>query len=107
MNGDVANKVGTYNIAVLAKHHGIPFYVAAPVSTIDFQMKTGKDIPIEERDGRELTEVFGKRIAPVGLTVFSPAFDVTPNDLITAIVTNEGIFYPPFSGTLKIFRTQS
>ncbi len=74
MNGDVANKVGTYNLAVLAKHHEIPFYVAAPVSTIDFQMKTGKDIPIEERDGRELTEMFGKRIAPENTAVYSPAF---------------------------------
>jgi methylthioribose-1-phosphate isomerase len=100
MNGDVANKVGTYNIAVLAKHHGIPFYVAAPISTIDFMMKTGKDIPIEERDGREVTEVFGKRIAPEGVAVYSPAFDVTPNELLGAIVTDQGILYPPFSDSI-------
>ena len=105
MNGDVANKVGTYNIAVLAKHHGIPFYVAAPISTIDFTMKTGNDIPIEERDGREVTEVFGKRIAPEGVSVYSPAFDVTPNELLMAIVTDQGILYPPFSDS--IHRLQS
>jgi methylthioribose-1-phosphate isomerase len=107
MSGDVANKVGTYSIAVLAKHHGIPFYVAAPVSTIDFQAKTGNDIPIEERDGKELTEIFGKRIAPEGMAVYSPAFDVTPNDLITAIVTDQGILDPPFFDALKNFRSQS
>ena len=104
INGDVANKVGTYNIAVLAKHHGIPFYVAAPISTIDFQMKTGKDIPIEERDGKEVTEVFGKRIVPEGVAVYSPAFDITPNELITAIVTDQGVVYPPFSDSLRLLR---
>ena len=97
MNGDVANKVGTYAIAVLAKHHGIPLYVAAPISSIDFQIKTGKDIPIEEREGKEITEIFGKQIAPEGTTVYAPAFDVTPNEFITAIVTDQGIAYPPFS----------
>ncbi len=101
INGDVANKVGTYNIAVLAKHHGIPFYVAAPISTIDFQMKTGKEIPIEERDGKEVTEIFGKRISPEDVAVYSPAFDVTPNDLLTAIVTDKGIINPPFSDSLR------
>ena len=101
MNGDVANKVGTYNVAVLAKHHGIPFYVAAPISTIDFQMKTGDHIPIEERDGKEITEVTGKQIAPEGMTVYSPAFDVTPNELIRAIVTDQGILYPPFSDSIR------
>jgi len=100
MNGDVANKVGTYNVAVLARHHGIPFYVAAPVSTIDFTMKTGKDIPIEERDGREVTEILGKQIAPKDIAVYSPAFDVTLNDLISAIVTDKGILYPPFTDSL-------
>ena len=107
INGDVANKVGTYNIAVLAKHHGIPFYAAAPISTIDFQMKTGEDIPIEERDGKEVTEVLGKRIAPEGVAVYSPAFDVTPNELITAIVTDQGIVYPPFSDSLMHLQSQS
>jgi methylthioribose-1-phosphate isomerase len=100
-NGDVANKVGTYSIAVLAKHHKIPFYVAAPSSTIDFQRETGNDIPIEERDERETTVFNGKRIAPEDTNVFSPAFDVTPNEFVSAIVTNEGVLYPPFSETLK------
>ncbi|MGD1045798.1 MAG: S-methyl-5-thioribose-1-phosphate isomerase [Bacteroidota bacterium] len=107
INGDVANKVGTYNVAVLAKHHEIPFYIAAPISTIDFQMKTGNDIPIEERDGKEIIEVFGKRIAPEGVAVYSPAFDVTPNEFITAIVTDQGILYPPFSDSLLHLRSQS
>jgi methylthioribose-1-phosphate isomerase len=107
INGDVANKVGTYNLAVLAKHHEIPFYVAAPISTIDFNMKTGKDIPIEERNGKEVTEVFGKRIAPEGVAVYSPAFDVTPNELITAIVTNQGIVYPPFSDSIQNLQSDS
>jgi methylthioribose-1-phosphate isomerase len=101
MNGDVANKVGTYSLAVLAKHHGIPFYVAAPVSTIDIQMKSGKDIPIEERDAREVTELFGRRIAPETVNVFSPAFDVTPNEFVTAIVTDRGVNWPPFSDLVK------
>jgi len=101
MNGDVANKVGTYSLAVLAKHHGIPFYVAAPVSTIDVRMSTGKDIPIEERDAREVTESFGKRTAPESVHVYSPAFDVTPHEFITAIVTDQGVHRPPFSASLK------
>jgi methylthioribose-1-phosphate isomerase len=96
-NGDVANKVGTYNLAVLAKHHGIPFYVAAPHSTIDVQIQSGKDIPIEERHGKEVTEINGKRMTPDGITVYSPAFDVTPNELIHAIVTDEGTLVPPFT----------
>jgi methylthioribose-1-phosphate isomerase len=103
-NGDVANKVGTYSIAVLANHHRIPFYVAAPSSTFDLQIKTGEDIPIEERDERETTVFNGKRIAPVDTTVFSPAFDVTPNELITAIVTDLGTLHPPFSEALKLLR---
>jgi methylthioribose-1-phosphate isomerase len=103
MNGDVANKVGTYSLAVLAKHHGIPFYVAAPVSTIDVQMSTGKDIPIEERDAREVTESFGKRTAPESVNVYSPAFDVTPHEFVTAIVTNQGVHRAPFSVSLKRF----
>jgi methylthioribose-1-phosphate isomerase len=107
MNGDVANKVGTYTLAVLANYHGIPFYVAAPVSTIDFRMKTGEEIPIEERDGREVYEIFGKRISPEGIAVYSPAFDVTPNDLITAIVTDQGILHPPLSDGLKNLRSPS
>jgi methylthioribose-1-phosphate isomerase len=105
MNGDVANKVGTYSIAVLAKHHGIPFYVAVPISTIDFQIKTGNEIPIEVRDGKEVTEVFGKRIAPEGVAVYSPAFDVTPDEFITAIVTDQGILHPPFSDSIHLLQS--
>jgi methylthioribose-1-phosphate isomerase len=101
MNGDVANKVGTYSLAVLAKYHGIPFYVAAPVSTIDVQMSRGKDIPIEERDAREVTELFGKRTAPESVNVYSPAFDVTPHEFVTAIVTDQGVHLHPFSDSLK------
>jgi methylthioribose-1-phosphate isomerase len=90
-NGDLANKIGTYGVALLAKAHNIPFYVAAPISTIDLETKTGADIPIEERDAREITEGFGKRTAPEGVKVFNPAFDVTPNELVTAIITEKGI----------------
>jgi methylthioribose-1-phosphate isomerase len=90
-NGDVANKIGTYGVALLAKAHNIPFYVAAPISTIDLETKTGADIPIEERDASEITEGFGKRTAPEGVKVFNPAFDVTPNELVTAIITEKGI----------------
>ncbi len=94
-NGDVANKIGTYSLAVLCKEHGIPFYVAAPFSTIDFNTEAGADIPIEERDPREVTHVFGKiQIAPDGVKVANPAFDVTPARYITAIITEKGVFLP-------------
>jgi len=94
-NGDVANKIGTYGLAVLCKEHGIPFYVAAPFSTIDFNTESGADIPIEERDPREVTHVFGKvQIAPDGVKVANPAFDVTPARYITAIITEKGAFHP-------------
>jgi methylthioribose-1-phosphate isomerase len=94
-NGDVANKIGTYSLAVLCKEHGIPFYVAAPFSTIDYNTATGFDIPIEERDPREVTHVLGKtQIAPDGVTVLNPAFDVTPARYITAIITEKGAFKP-------------
>jgi methylthioribose-1-phosphate isomerase len=105
-NGDVANKVGTYSVAVLAKHHGIPLYVAAPLSTIDFQMKTGNDIPIEERNGNEVTEFFGKRFAPEDVEVYAPAFDVTPHEFITAIVTDRGILQPPYSDAIHTLRSR-
>lgn len=95
-NGDVANKIGTYSVAVLCKEHNIPFYVAAPYSTIDLSLHDGKDIPIEERKAEELTTMAGKRIAPEGIEVANPAFDVTPSRLITAIVTEKGVFRPPF-----------
>jgi methylthioribose-1-phosphate isomerase len=94
-NGDVANKIGTYGLAVLCKEHGIPFYVAAPLSTIDFTMESGVLIPIEERDPREVTHVFGKvQIAPNGVRAANPAFDVTPARYITAIITEVGAFLP-------------
>jgi methylthioribose-1-phosphate isomerase len=94
-NGDTANKIGTYSLAVLCKEHGIPFYVAAPLSTIDFNTESGSLIPIEERDPREVTHVFGKvQIAPDGVKVANPAFDVTPARYITAIITEKGAFYP-------------
>jgi methylthioribose-1-phosphate isomerase len=94
-NGDVANKIGTYSVAVLAKAHGIPFYVAAPYSTIDLGTKTGADSPIEERDPREVTSIHGSHpVAPAGVSVWNPAFDVTPADLITGIITERGCFKP-------------
>ncbi|TRZ99262.1 MAG: S-methyl-5-thioribose-1-phosphate isomerase [Nitrospiraceae bacterium] len=94
-NGDVANKIGTYSVAVLAHAHGIPFYVAAPSSTIDLSMPSGEQIPIEQRDPREVTHMRGKvPIAPDGVEVFNPAFDVTPARLITGIITEKGIFKP-------------
>jgi methylthioribose-1-phosphate isomerase len=95
LNGDVANKIGTYSLAVLCKEHGIPFYVAAPLSTIDFSMESGYMIPIEERNPREVTHVFGKvQIAPDGVKVANPAFDVTPARYVTAIITEVGAFHP-------------
>ncbi len=95
-NGDTANKIGTYHLAVAARHHGIPFYVAAPVSTIDFNIEHGDQIPIEERPAKEITHGLGRQIAPNHAKVYSPAFDVTPNELITAIITEEGVLRPPF-----------
>jgi methylthioribose-1-phosphate isomerase len=90
-NGDVANKIGTYNLAVLAKHHNIPFYVAAPSSSFDSAISDGSEIKIEERSSAEVTDCFGKRIAPLGTKVFSPAFDVTPGGLVTAHITEKGV----------------
>ncbi|MCA9562627.1 MAG: S-methyl-5-thioribose-1-phosphate isomerase [Myxococcales bacterium] len=99
-NGDVANKIGTYSHAVLAKHHGLPFYVAAPNSTIDPNTVHGDDIPIEERGADEVTTVSGMRIAPEGIKVRHPAFDVTPAELVTAIVTETGVASPPSAATV-------
>ena len=93
-NGDTANKIGTYGLAILARHHGIPFYVAAPASTFDPATATGADIPIEQRDGKEITEGFGRRTAPIEAKTYNPAFDVTDADLITAIITDKGIIQP-------------
>lgn len=100
-NGDAANKIGTYSLAMLAKGHGIPFYVAAPCSTIDLSLHTGKEIPIEERASEEVTQVAGVRVVPPGVSVWNPAFDVTPHRLITAIVTEKGIARKPYGKALK------
>lgn len=95
-NGDSANKIGTYSLAVLAHYHDIPFYIAAPYSTFDPKMPDGSGIPIEERDPRELTEIEGVRVAPEGTPVYNPGFDVTPGRLITGIITERGVFSPPY-----------
>jgi len=103
-NGDVANKIGTYSVAVLAKAHEIPFYVAAPISTIDISLSDGDKIPIEERSTEEVTHFAGARVAPEGIGVANPAFDVTPNQLITGIITDKGVLEPPFDTAIaKIF----
>ena len=101
VNGDTANKIGTYALAVLARAHGIPFYVAAPLSTIDPALPDGGTIPIEERNPDEVTHCGGVRTAPEGVAVWNPAFDVTPGNLITAIVTEAGLFRPPFTDVVK------
>ena len=100
-NGDVANKIGTYSVAVLCREHGIPFYVAAPYSTIDPKLVEGRDIPIEERSGDEVTAIAGHRIAPEGVPVANPAFDVTPARLVSAIITERGVFRPPYPESLS------
>ena len=100
-NGDTANKVGTYTVAVLAREHRIPFYVAAPMSTIDLNTADGDHIPIEERNAREVTHVGGLQLAPDGAHVWNPAFDVTPHHLIAGIITERGIFRPPYAESLK------
>lgn len=101
-NGDTANKIGTYGVALLAREHKIPFFVAAPVSTIDLKIKQGKDIPIEERNYLEVTHISGHMIAPEGVKVWNPAFDVTPNTLITAIITERGVVTPPYDKNLAL-----
>ena len=99
-NGDVANKIGTYMLAVVAHHHGIPFYVVAPTSSIDLATLDGNAIPIEERHPDEVRSWGGVLVAPEGSEAFNPAFDVTPAELVTAIVTEQGIAYPPFEESL-------
>ncbi len=101
-NGDTANKIGTYNLAVLSRYHNVPFYVAAPVSTFDLSLKTGDDIIIEDRDSSEVTFLLHKkRVAPEGIKVLNPAFDITPNSLITAIITDAGIIRMPYKGNIR------
>jgi methylthioribose-1-phosphate isomerase len=102
-NGDVANKIGTSGVAVLARHFEIPFYVAAPCSTIDRACENGSEIVIEQRDASEVTELwYEKRMAPEGISVFNPAFDVTPAELVSAIITDKGVLYPPYSAALRL-----
>ena len=100
-NGDVANKIGTYSVAVLAKENNIPFYVAAPISTLDLTLSSGEQIPIEERGAAEVTHVFGVPVAPAGTPVRNPAFDVTPNRYVTAIITEKGVARAPFESSLR------
>jgi methylthioribose-1-phosphate isomerase len=103
-NGDVANKIGTYTAAVLARTHGIPFYVAAPFSTVDLSLASGREIPIEERSSAEVTTIAGRQIAPAGVLALHPAFDVTPADFVTAIITERGVIRPPFAAGLAAQR---
>jgi len=104
-NGDTANKIGTYTVAVLAKAHGVPFYIAAPLSTIDVRCPTGAQIPIEERSANEVAEIGGVRIAPEGISVRHPAFDVTPASFITAIITDRGVLRAPYEEAIRsVFR---
>jgi methylthioribose-1-phosphate isomerase len=100
-NGDVANKIGTYSVAVLAQRHGIPFYVAGPTSSIDMNCRSGQDIPIEERDSEEVSHIFGRALAPKGTKTFNPAFDVTAQELISAIITEKGVIRPPYGRNIR------
>jgi methylthioribose-1-phosphate isomerase len=100
-NGDTANKIGTYNLALVARAHGVPFYVAAPTSSIDLELPTGDAIPIEERPAKEITQVGAESIAPTGTVVANPAFDVTPARFISAFVTEAGVAWPPFDASLR------
>src|SRR5918999_1234659 len=100
-NGDTANKIGTYMVAVLAREHRVPFYVAAPLTTLDLSLASGEEIPIEERDSMEITHIRNHQLAPDGVQVHNPAFDVTPNHLITAIITDAGVARPPYVESLK------
>jgi methylthioribose-1-phosphate isomerase len=100
-NGDVANKIGTYKLGVVARENGIPVYAVVPTSTIDLQLATGDDIPIEERDAEEVTHIGDTVVAPEGVPVYNPAFDVTPHRYLTGIITEEGICYPPFTVSLR------
>ena len=103
-NGDTANKIGTYMLSQIAKDFNVPFYIAAPISTIDFEIDNGEQIAIEERDAKEITHINGVRIAPEGIKVYNPAFDVTPNQNITGIITEKGIMRPPYLTNLAKLR---
>ncbi|MBW3621784.1 MAG: S-methyl-5-thioribose-1-phosphate isomerase [Armatimonadetes bacterium] len=103
-NGDVANKIGTYSVALACRYHRIPFYVAAPLSTIDLSLPSGEEIPIEERDANEVTHLRGEPVAPDGVDALNPAFDVTPAELVTAIITEKGIASAPYEESLKALR---
>jgi methylthioribose-1-phosphate isomerase len=103
-NGDTANKIGTYGVALLARAHGVPFYVAAPLSTVDFSLSSGEEIPIEERPAEEVTRAGGALLAPEGVSVYNPAFDVTPAEYISAIVTERGVAEPPLAESLAQLR---
>jgi len=106
-SGDTANKIGTYNLAILAHHHKVPFYVVAPVSTFDFELRSGSGIPIEERNGNEVKSILGRLVAPKKVKAYNPAFDVTPNRYITAIITEEGIFRKPYIRSLKRLKAKA
>lgn len=101
LNGDFANKIGTYSLAVLAHHHGVPFYTALPLSSVDPRLESGEGIPIEERSAEEVLELRGVRLAPPGFPAYHPAFDVTPHRFLTGIVTEKGVLYPPFDEALR------
>ena len=103
-NGDVCNKIGTFMLSALCKLYGVPFYSVVPVSTIDFSIASGADIPIEERDGTEVTHPGGVRVAPEGMAVYNPAFDVTPHQHITGIITEAGIIRPPYKEHIERIR---
>lgn len=105
-NGDTANKIGTYSLAVLARHHGIPFYVAAPLSTFDFALTDGSQIPVEERDPEEVTRLYGQEVTPRAAPALNLAFDVTPNELISGIITEKGLAKPPYASSLKPWKRQ-
>ena len=101
MNGDTANKIGTYGVAVLAHVHKIPFYIAAPSTTFDLKAKTGKDITIEERASHEISHIHGKQLAPTNMKTFNPAFDVTPHQYISGIITEAGVLRAPFNRSIE------
>lgn len=105
-NGDVCNKIGTFGLSVICKQYGVPFYSAAPVSTIDFNIESGSQIPIEERDKNEVRFVGNTQVAPLEMDVYNPAFDVTPHQNVTAIITEKGVIYPPFKENIKKLKQQ-